>query len=221
MSFFQIKSIKINKNNNSSIIELDTGQKYVISIDLVVRNKLNKGTKIEKSLLEKILEEQRIIDAKNIALNLISYRARTSFQIEEKLQQKGYTKQEIQKVIQFLKEFSYLDDKSFVRNYINFALGQKKRSRAQIIQELYRKGISKEDAEEVFKEIEIENKELENAYFLGLKKYKQLSKQNKPNPINRLAQYLYTKGFAWDVIQKACDKIKTELNSNENTSTTG
>lgn len=210
MNYAIIHSIKCNKQGNACLITLENGESFLLSPDLVARYKLSKGEKVERTTIQEILKEQRIIDAKNLALNYVSFKPRTSAQIEQKLRQKGYTKDEIQRVVQFLTEFGYLDDRTFVRNYVKLALEQKKHSLARIRQSLYSKGVRKELIEEVFNEFTNDEIELENAYKIGLKKYQQLLKQNKSQPLHRLAQYLRLKGFEWDIINKVCEKLERE-----------
>lgn len=210
MNYAIIHSIKCNKQGNACLITLENGESFLLSLDLVARYKLSKGEKVERTTIQEILKEQRIIDAKNLALNYVSFKPRTSAQIEQKLRQKGYTKDEIQRVVQFLTEFGYLDDRTFVRNYVKLALEQKKHSLARIRQSLYSKGVRKELIEEVFNEFSNDEIELENAYKIGLKKYQQLLKQNKSQPLHRLAQYLRLKGFEWDIINKVCEKLERE-----------
>lgn len=213
MNFVTINSIKSNRQGTDCIVTLDNGESYLVTLDLVARYKLTKGEKIDRSTLETVLKEQRIINAKKIALNYVSFKTRTKAQIEQKLKQKGFSNEEIQSVIKFLTEFGYLDDTNFVRNYVKLAIEQKKHSLARIKRSLLSKGIDKELIEKVLKEFSFDEIEFSNAYKIGVKKYLQLLKQGKTQPIQRLAQYLRGKGFEWDIISKVCEQIEREGNS--------
>ncbi len=111
MSSVVVKSISKKGRRDICSVEFDNGEKFDFAIDLVAKYKLSKGKKLDTNLLTDILKEQRIIEAKNIALNFVSYKQRTKFEVEQKLKQKHYTESEIQKAIEFLEDFGYLDDK--------------------------------------------------------------------------------------------------------------
>ncbi|MGB9771757.1 MAG: regulatory protein RecX [Candidatus Kapaibacteriota bacterium] len=212
MSFTKIQSIKKSKRQNYCIVEFDTDEQIELSLDLVAKHKLAKGRILDTERLGEILKEQRVFEAKNLALNFVSYRKRTKHEVVQKLKEKHFFVDEIQLATQFLEDFGYIDDREFAKNYTKYALDIKKYSLARIKQVLLRKGLEKGLIDEVLKEFTNEEDEYENALELALKKLKQLEKQEKDKPIQRVAQYLYNKGFDWEIVKKVCDSLE---NSNE------
>ncbi|MFN3269539.1 MAG: regulatory protein RecX, partial [Candidatus Kapaibacteriota bacterium] len=196
MSSVVVKSITKKGRRDIFSVEFDNGEKFDLAIDLVAKYKLSKGKKLDTNLLTDILKEQRIIEAKTIALNFVSYKQRTKFEVEQKLKQKHYTESEIQKAIEFLEDFGYLDDKKFAKEYLQFALKQKKYSLLRIKNNLFQKGLSKDLIDEVLRDLQVDSQEFENAMNLALKKFQQLVRMNKDNPVQKVAQYLYSKGFS-------------------------
>ncbi len=210
MSFVIINSIKKTPNKGICLVELQSGEKYLISVDLIAKYKLPKGVPFPNDIFGSVLKDQRIIDAKNFALRLVSLKVKSTAKVIQKLKQKGFTETEVQAAINFLVEFGYIDDRIFAKNYIKFALENKKHSVARIKQDLFRKGIDKEIVAEALKEFETDEFEIENGYKIAKKKLEQLLRQNKPNPIPRLCQYLFGKGFGWETINKVCERLRLE-----------
>ncbi|MFN3781492.1 MAG: regulatory protein RecX [Candidatus Kapaibacteriota bacterium] len=209
MNYLRIDSIFASKRNGYCVVEFDNGVSHQFSLDIVARYKLRKGLELPQNVFDEISKEQRLIDAKNFALNYVSYKRRTKQQVVSRMRQKKFTEEEISQAIKFLDEFGYLDDKSFIVSYYNYALSQKKHSIKRIRQDLLRKGVDKDLIEEVQKEINIENIEYENALKIAEKKIEQLTKQNKSKIIERLAQHLFAKGFSWEIINSVCDFYRT------------
>lgn len=207
MSSVVVKSITKKGRRDIFSVEFDNGEKFDLAIDLVAKYKLSKGKKLDTNLLTDILKEQRIIEAKTIALNFVSYKQRTKFEVEQKLKQKHYTESEIQKAIEFLEDFGYLDDKKFAKEYLQFALKQKKYSLLRIKNNLFQKGLSKDLIDEVLRDLQVDSQEFENAMNLALKKFQQLVRMNKDNPVQKVAQYLYSKGFSWEMINKVVEEL--------------
>ncbi|ROL58415.1 regulatory protein RecX [Bacteroidetes/Chlorobi group bacterium Naka2016] len=207
MSSVVVKSITKKGRRDIFSVEFDNGEKFDLAIDLVAKYKLSKGKKLDTNLLTDILKEQRIIEAKTIALNFVSYKQRTKFEVEQKLKQKHYTESEIQKAIEFLEDFGYLDDKKFAKEYLQFALKQKKYSLLRIKNNLFQKGLSKDLIDEVLRDLQVDSQEFENAMNLALKKFQQLVRMNKDNPVQKVAQYLYSKGFSWGLINKVVEEL--------------
>ena len=58
--------------------------------------------------------------AQNMALRLLTYRARSGKEVHEYLERKGFEEAVIKKTIDSLREYNYLDDKKFTEEYINY-----------------------------------------------------------------------------------------------------
>ncbi len=209
---FQINSIKASKDGKKYFLELSNGEIIPLSIDLVAKFKLSKAKRLSKQELEIILEEQKIIDAKNIALNFISFKPRTKSQIIQKLEKEKFSQKIIDNVISFLEDFGYLDDFKYAKDYVNYAIHSKKQSKRKIQNDLFSKGIGKDIIEQVLKEVDTDESEFENALILAKKRMKILSQSNKKkNILQNIGQFLFRKGFDWDTISRILEQLKSEI----------
>ncbi len=204
--------VNVTSNNKLSIcnVELDSGEKFNFSLELVLKYKLKKGEKITKQLLQEIIADQRIITAKQTALNFVSYKPRTEYQVVAKLQKEKFTNEEINSAVQFLKEFGYIDDFHYAQRYVLYAKTQKKSSKKRIEIDLTKRGISKDIIKETIGKAVSEDEELDNASKLARKKYETLLARNAQQLEQKLINYLLNKGFSFEVIKKVIEKLLKE-----------
>lgn len=127
-----------------------TKQKYKITTDEQLTFVLYKGElshyQLEKEveLTDTVWEEIYLLlekRAKLRALHLLTKMDYTEVELRQKLMQGGYTAQAAECAISYVKSFHYLDDRRYVKKYMEQS-GNKSRRQKEF--ELERKGISKE-----------------------------------------------------------------------------
>lgn len=99
-----------------------------------------------------------MISIRDYALRLIEFRDRTKKELYDKLREKGYSENDIDDEIEFLKSYGYINDRRFAEHYTNDAINLKKWGKIRIRTELIRKGIDRDiiddSIEEAFLDIE-------------------------------------------------------------------
>ena len=104
------------------------------------------GISLNKEILWKDYEEiiQVLLPkrAKLRAMNLLQKRTYTEKQLRDKLTEGFYSDEIIQKAIDYVKSFHYINDFQYALDYLSYHAENK--SLKQIEQELYRKGIRKD-----------------------------------------------------------------------------
>ncbi len=145
-----------------TVTQLKLDGKYKVQVDLdgeyafflyqkeLRRFCFKEGDELSDQLVEDIYQLILLPRAKDKALSLLKYGNRTTKELSQRLEQAGYPAVIIRQVLEFLKEYRFLDDKAYVQSYIELH-GQKK-SRMQMQQELGRKGILKEMFEQAWEE---------------------------------------------------------------------
>ena len=152
----------------------------------------------EKSELE-IKEEVR--RAKLRALHLLTAMDRTEANLREKLEV-SYSAETVEKAVEYVKSFGYLDDERYVKNYIESK--SRSKSRKQIEQELlYKKGVSKEAVERGFEQAEQED------VTIVIEKYMRKKRIEPENcdyeQKQKFFAYMMRKGFQIDDLKKVFD----------------
>ncbi|MEK7573162.1 MAG: regulatory protein RecX [Patescibacteria group bacterium] len=147
----------------------------------------------------------------NKALKFLSYRPRSVDEVRKNLLEsrgrfgsaKRNTTPEIaEKIIEKLKEYKFLDDKEFVKWWIEQRTNYKPRSLRLIKMELGQKGIGKDLIEEVIESLENKVDDLQSAKKLiekRARKYKNLPREEK---FQKVARFLASKGFNYDIIKE-------------------
>lgn len=143
----------------------------------------------------------------NKALKSLSYRPRSEKEIVDKLLRKKAPQEIINKIIKKLKEYKFIDDKEFVKWWVEQRTNYKPRSLRLIKMELGQKGVVKDVIEETINGLELTIDDLASAKKLiekRLHKYKNLPGEEK---FQKIARYLSSKGFNYDIIKEIFKEI--------------
>ncbi len=160
-------------------------------------------------LHDKKSEAKDFEKAKRHALKLLSYKARSQQEIEERLKKKGFTDKIISSTIFYLKEIGLIDDLSLAKNLKIKALNTKMLSTNGAKNYLIRHGISREIIEEIFHKEE--DADLINALKLVDRKIKSLRKYSSEIIRRRLYELLLRKKYNHDIIMKVLKKLNLEV----------
>ncbi|MBQ1995379.1 MAG: regulatory protein RecX, partial [Clostridia bacterium] len=142
--------------------------------------------------------------AYNYAVSLLSRREHTIKEITEKLKRKGYG-QFCEKVTDRLVSEGYLSDERFAKLYVRELINLKGYGIRRIRDELYRKGISREIAEDAMNEAEMPENRLKE---LVEKKYMRYLNDEKgvQKTINALLRSGYSYGEIKDALREIADE---------------
>lgn len=125
-------------------------------------------------------------------MNYIMYKKRTEFEVKQKFS-KTIDEDTLEKIIDYIKEAGYLNDKDYIDRTVNEIMALKNLSIFEIKNKLYTKGISRNDIEDyVYEHIdELEEYERNSRENIIAKKSSSMTEQEIEN-------YLYKKGFHKD-----------------------
>ena len=144
--------------------------------------------------------------AKEAALNLLSYRSRSVFEVREGLKKKGFSEGAIDGAVARLCELNLLSDKSFAIQAAGYLAGVKGCGRFYIAARLKEKGIDEETVNHAVAEVFNGRDEKEEAIKLALKKRRgSLSSLQEQG---RLGRFLYSKGYSWEIIREVLEVLE-------------
>lgn len=95
---------------------------------------------IDEEIVQKIEEEIILPRGKNKAIYILKHMDRTSSELSQKLKQAFYNDRIIDKVLEYVKEYRYIDDERFAHQYVRNKIQYK--SKRQVEQELRKKGMN-------------------------------------------------------------------------------
>ncbi len=139
------------------------------------------------------------------ALTLLGFRARSVAELRRKLLQKGAPADEVEDVIRRLQDQKLLDDADFARQFARNKLLGPGVSRFRIVQELARKGVSRELADRAIEELRADDG-IDSAraiHRVAQKKWVSLAKLGDFTRRRRLYAFLARRGYSPDEISAA------------------
>lgn len=144
--------------------------------------------------------------AKERALYLLDKSYKTEKEIRDKLKNGYYPEIIIDKVISFLREYNMVNDLRYAIMYVDFKKSSK--SKKQIIQDLYKKGITKEVMELAFEENEFSD---ENSLEKLVKKRINKYDLDDYKSVSKLYQYLVGKGYNYSDVKDVISRYTNTM----------
>lgn len=194
---------KVKFNKKDVIVYFDDESNIKLSNNTFAHFYLYKGKKVEESELNDILFENEISSTKAYVVRLFSKKQYSKKEVVDKLLKKKCSKKIIEKIIAYLEEFNYLNEKQYLL-YLIDEYKEKKYGKNKIIFLLKNKGIE----EKLINSIEFdEDEELESAKE-SLEDYCISKKDKSYIALKSLGYaYLINRGFSSSIASKAIESI--------------
>lgn len=180
-------------------VYIDNEYVFLLYANDIRRYKLEEGMELTKEQYMRIIDETIFRRAKQKALAILKRMDRTEYELRQKLRQAEYSDEIINRTMNYINQYHYVDDERFVENYILYKKGVK--SIKQIRMELIQKGIEREMIDSFMVEEDMDEKAIIRAIRKKTQDVESLSREQK----GKLAAYLYRKGFTQDLIGKYID----------------
>ena len=133
--------------------------------------------------------------------------ARTEKQLREKLQKNGYPQDIVLQVVGEMKDYGYIDDLQYAKDYMISQSGKK--SRQAILFSLQQKGVSREILGQLEDCVSLEDQQ---------QLIRKLIQKRGTDPraasreeLQKLFRYLLGKGFSYEEIRKALDLMEEDF----------
>lgn len=191
------KVIFLESEGSKFKVSLDNTQTFLLYKSEVKRFNLSGDTVVEDNTYAEIMQ-LLYKRARERALYILDKYDKTEHQIREKLKKGLYPGDIIEKVVSYLKEYHMIDDLKYSVMYIECKENSK--SRRQITQDLYLKGVSRDIIDTAFAESGYsDEKSLDNIIRQKIKKYN----LNDRKELQKLYRYLLGKGYGYSEVKKA------------------
>lgn len=196
--YFNIRQL----DKTSTLIELDDG--FFFKIKNRDWDKLDIKQDISDEQYEFFYQEYGVKKCRFKAIDILSRSDKCEQELRRKLVESYFHPDVIDEVIKFLKEKKYIDDANYVSNYIFYK--SEKKTKAQIVTDLRRKGVASDVIEKVIYEEYCEDKEKDivRKYLNKLVSKDDLSKE----AIDKFKISLIRKGIEMRTINEVLDELK-------------
>lgn len=195
---------KDEENEKAFRIQMDNDFSFLVSEDDYFKFNLYEKSELSEEEINNIKDAADFMQAKLKAWKFLSFKFRTEKEIRLKLEDEGFRKDIIQKVLTGLKADGYINDRLYARKYLHDRRKLNPKSRRRLIQELKNKGIQKELILEELEELKMDN--ILVAEELVRKKFGD-SDFTKKRMERQVYQYLQYRGFNDDEIKTVLRKF--------------
>lgn len=192
---------QIKKVGRGDRYSLYVDEQFIVALEaeIVVKNKLRTGQEVDNSFLEKLKLENGDYASFDKALTYLEKGIKTEKGVRDYLYKKGYLKPSVDKTIEKLKSYGYIDDAAYAENYIKTYSGSK--GSKKIKYDLILKGVKKEIVLQKLEELINEDEEFETCLQVCQKYLK--NKVIDQKTYQKLSNHLVSKGFSYDIISRA------------------
>jgi regulatory protein len=185
----------------------------VLNLDALERLDLRVGTSVTGKR-DAIQREESALHAYDRALNMLAARSRSARDLEQQLIRKGETAEDVKSAIARLIDARLLDDATFARQLVRSKLLGSGHSARRLRQELGKRGIAGELADEAVREV-VKEEEIDERVLVeqvARKKLRSLGRLEAPARERRLFAFLARRGFDTDVIRQTMASLGAEPN---------
>lgn len=161
---------------------------------------------ISQETLQEVYEKLLPLRGKKRALNLLQKKSYTEKQLRDKLESGFYPDEIIDIIIEYVKQYHYIDDLQYAKDYITYY--SEYRSRGRIEMDLWKKGIEKEIVKDAYYALNEDTELTDETVLIKaiLEKkhydYDMAGYEEK----QKMTAYLYRKGFQIDKIHQMLEK---------------
>jgi regulatory protein len=203
----KIEKIKIKKSSADITVngEIITN----VNLDALYNCKIQEGNISEKEY-NNFIQENNKQNAKNKLVSSLIRKAKSEKESRIKLYQKGFPNYAVDFAIKFAKEYGYLNDEEYSKEYTDLNL--KNKGALRIKYELKLKGVNEELIN--LSLIDKEMTQEENAEQLADKYMK--GKETTQKNIEKLYRHLASRGYTYDIIKSAIKKYRDNVEYEDN-----
>ncbi|MHB9130491.1 MAG: regulatory protein RecX [Armatimonadota bacterium] len=148
--------------------------------------------------------------AMQYAFRVLGYRARSVYELRQRMEQKGFSAQLTDRTLSELSRLGLLDDRDFAVSWASSRTGL---GPARLKQELSRKGIDRDLAEFAIHTVLSTEDELTSAQRVATRALRSRTVPPDRAELLRLRRLLQRRGFSFDVINRVCARLNDHLSA--------
>jgi len=180
--------------------------KFAFGLQAIVAAQLHVGQHLTDAEIEALRQQDALEKAYERALHFLSYRPRSTFEVRQKLQEKGTPLPIIDAVVERLTRVGLLDDEAFVRYWIEQRESFKPRGAQALRHELWQKGVDRHVIEDALRDWDEES----GAYHAAKKQAPRYRHLDRTTFYRRMSGYLQRRGFRYEVIKDVTERVWRE-----------
>ena len=167
---------------------------------------LRVGLEIEVGVLQKLIQADEGMRAKNCALELLSSQSYSKSQMIYQLRQKGFGPQAIDITLEDLEQLGHIKDENYAKKWVERRQRSKPKGKKMLEHELANQSIDKTTVDRVLAGIH-DTEETNIALQLAQKQIKRYQSLAPQVAKRRLHGFLLRRGFDYETIQRVIERV--------------
>lgn len=206
----KIKTLKKHNNNKYKIV-FDNEESVILYDDIIVKHNLLTNNDLNEKLIEDIVKENGKMDAYYSALKSLSGKMRTKKEIYKYLKTRKHDEQTIIEVIKRLYQENYMNDRRYIKAYVNDQLNLTDKGPNKMKRELIDLGF-KESYIKDFVDVIDDDVWIERMDKIITKKLKLFTNLSAYNKKMKIINDLVIKGYYRDLIVDVIENYEFKNN---------
>ena len=203
----QVTSINYSKPKEVFEVIFEDETKLLLNYNIFEKYKVSVDMDFSENEILEMKYFSDIERAKSRAINYISGKLKTKYEVRLKLKENDFAEDVIDEVLDILEKEEYLNDRVYCEIFIEDKKKLNGYGKNKIKSLLIQKGISKNIFEDFLDEFEYDE-EFDNALKMGIKKLNLLSnEEDNFKKRQKIINYLAYRGFGFDVINDVLKEI--------------
>jgi regulatory protein len=197
----KITALEPQKRNKRRVsVFLDGNFLFGLSTETVGALGLHVWREVDRADLDRIAREEQLHEARQYAFLLLSYKARTTSELKQRLGRKGFSPDIVSSTLQRLAELKMVDDAGFARRFAEDRITIGHKGKWRVRGELLKRGIERKQIDAAIAEAPDETAAAKEV----AEKYVSRNRRLEPDVLKRrLYALLARRGFSPDTIQRA------------------
>jgi len=199
----KITALQPQKRNKRRVsVFLDGTFLFGLSSETVGALGLRVGREVDRAELDRIAHEEQLHEARQYAFLLLSYKARTTSELKQRLARKGFSPDIVVRTLQRLAELKMIDDAGFARRFAEDRITIGHKGKWRVRGELLKRGIDRQQIDAAMAEAPDEVAAAREV----AQKYLSRNRRLEPDVFRRrLYAFLARRGFSPDTIRQVID----------------
>lgn len=206
----KITALEVQKKNKERVNVYIDGE-FAFGLNLMDAANLRKGQILTSLDMTTLQQKDAIARAVERAVNFLSYRPRSRFEVRQNLAKKDLPPEVIDVALERLVSLGYLDDEAFARYWVENRNTHKPRSPMALSVELRQKGVPDTIIRQVVEAVDAN----EAAYRAAEKRLHRYRGQSFEQFRTKLSGFLQRRGFGYDVISDVIQRLADHLHETD------
>jgi regulatory protein len=204
----KITALQPQKRNKRRVsVFLDGTFLFGLSSETVGALGLRVGREVDRAELDRIAHEEQLHEARQYAFLLLSYKARTTSELTQRLARKGFSPDIVSHTLQRLVELKMVDDAGFARRFAEDRISIGHKGKWRVRGELLKRGIDRQQIDAALDQAPDETAAAKEV----AAKYVSRNRRLEPDVLERrLYALLARRGFSPDTIRQVLGEAADE-----------